>query len=263
MKQVEALTSSDFEQRITKPRILLFDIETAPIVAAVWSYYETNVVWTIEDWYMLGFSAKWLGGKQITRVLPDYKGYKPGSTDDKQLVGDLYDLIESADYVVAHNGDQFDVKKSKARFVKHGFDPISIRSYCTKKMCKRNFGFSSNKLDEVARFLGLGQKIPTDKSLWQGCIAGDMKAWNKMARYNAMDTRLLEQVYLHLRSWDKMHPNLNVIQNREVQGCPTCGSTEFVKKGFGYTTTGRRQEYKCVPCGRRYSGKHQKISDYR
>src|SRR5690242_6891623 len=97
------LFSDDFE--IRQPRILCFNIETAPIVAAVWNFYQTDVIWTVEDWYMLGWSAKWLNGEQVTRMQPDYPGYVPGSRDDKALVTELYALIEKADFVVAHNGD--------------------------------------------------------------------------------------------------------------------------------------------------------------
>lgn len=260
--KIENLTSADFEQRITKPKILCFDIETAPIMAAVWRYYETNAVWVEQDWYMLGFSAKWLGGKQITRMLPDYKGYKPGVPDDKALVTELYELIDSADFVIAHNGDAFDVKKSKARFVVNGLPPIHIHSYCTKKMCKRSFGFTSNKLDEVARTLGIGRKLHTDKSLWQGCMTGDETSWRKMARYCAMDTRLLESVYLHLRSWDIRHPNMNVLMNRS-DGCPNCPSKEYIVNGYSYTSTGRRIRYQCKACKHTFAGRHSKITDLR
>lgn len=254
------LFSDDFE--IRQPRILCWDIETAPIAAAVWNYYETNVVWTIEDWYILGWSAKWIGGSQITRMLPDYAGYKPGSTDDKACVTELYHLIEQADIIVAHNGDQFDVKKSKARFVKNGLPPIVPQSYCTKKMAKRCFGFSSNKLDEIARFLGIGRKIQTDKSLWQGCIAGDKSSWAKMARYCAQDTRLLEKVYLALRSWDKQHPNLNVLMNRPA-GCSKCGGTNIQRRGYVITRTGRYPRYQCQKCGGWSQGKHAKTTEIR
>jgi DNA polymerase III epsilon subunit-like protein len=254
------LFSDDFEVR--KPRILCWDIETAPIMGAVWRYYETNVVWIEQDWYMLGWSAKWLGGEQITRMLPDYKGYKPGVPDDRALVTELHELIQQADILVAHNGDAFDIKKSKARFVKNGLPPISPQTYCTKKMCKRNFGFTSNKLDEVAKFLDIGQKLQTDKSLWQGCIAGDKASWAKMAKYCARDTRLLEKVYLALRSWDRQHPNLNVLMNR-VNGCSKCGGTDIKRRGYRYSPTGRAVRYQCKRCLGYSTGKHTKTSEIR
>ena len=45
------------------PRVLLFDIETAPILGYVWSLWEQNVGLNQihSDWYVLSWAAKWLG----------------------------------------------------------------------------------------------------------------------------------------------------------------------------------------------------------
>lgn len=49
--------------KLTGPRVLLFDIETAPIIAHVWSLWENNVSLNqiVSDWHVLSWSAKWLG----------------------------------------------------------------------------------------------------------------------------------------------------------------------------------------------------------
>lgn len=53
-------------------RVLLFDIETAPIIGPSWQIRESDVLWVIQDWYMLCFSWKWLGEKK-THVLRHYE----------------------------------------------------------------------------------------------------------------------------------------------------------------------------------------------
>ena len=264
LKKVNVPAAQDYEYKYQDPRILCFDIETAACTGRFWSRpWETSIVRIVSDWSLISWSAKWLYGKQTTKALCDYPGYKPGNMDDRALVKDLYDLIEQADIIVAHNGDRFDVTRSNARFIVHGFDPIRKKSVDTKKLAKKYFGFTSNKLDDIARLFNLGTKIPIHYEIWEGCEAGDAKAWAKMKKYNAHDTRLLERVYLKFRPWDAGHPNLNVIAGRDTQGCPSCGSTDYQKRGFNYTTTGRRPEFKCKSCGRRYTGKHQKISEFR
>src|SRR3990167_3818406 len=47
------------------PKILLFDIETTPNLAYVWGKYEQDVIQYKSEWYMLSWSAKWLGGPKI------------------------------------------------------------------------------------------------------------------------------------------------------------------------------------------------------
>ena len=63
--------------------IFLLDIETQPLVIYSWGVYEENAIEVKEQWQLLSFSAKWLGGKQITKGLCDYKGYRPGGNDKK------------------------------------------------------------------------------------------------------------------------------------------------------------------------------------
>ena len=263
--RVETLTSSDFEIKARTPKILLFDIETAACEGKFWrSPWQTNIIRIINDTHMISWSAKWLGGKQITRALPDYEGYTPGSRDDKALVTELHELLEKADLVIAHHGDKFDIPYSNGRFVVNGLLPTrKYKSYDTRAAAKRRFGFTSNKLDDIARSLGIGTKIPIHYEIWEGCERGDTKAWNIMRKYNAHDVKLLEEVYLKFRAWDQTHPNLAVIKNTGTECCPSCGQSEVRKRGWNYTPTGRRQEYSCNNCGRRFSGRHQKVTDYR
>lgn len=262
--QTEALTSSDFEVITRKPRILIFDIETAPCVGEFWSRpWQTNIIRIIHDTHMIGFSAKWYQGKQITRCLADYKGYKPGSRDDKALVTELRELIDQADVCVAHHGKKFDFPYTNGRFVVNGLAPArNYKPYDTRERAARLFKFTSNKLDDIARMLGLGAKIPIHYDTWVDCSQGDPKAWKRMKTYNAHDTKLLEMVYEKFKPFDSQHPNMNLLLN-QAEGCPSCGSQNKQKRGFGYTTTGRRQEYQCMNCDRRFSGKHQMITQYR
>jgi hypothetical protein len=259
--KIEALTSADFEVApVREPKILIYDLETAPLVGFSWTKFDATIIEFIHESYILTWSAKWLGGKHVTKGLPDYPNYEVDPRDDRALVKELYDMVEQADIIVAHNGDKFDVKRMNARFLIHGFQPT--HKYITRdtlKMVKAKFNFPTHGLNDLGERLGFGKKIKTDFSLWKGCLAGDMAAWRKMKRYNRRDVELLEQVYLLLRPWDASHPNLNVYAGRE-SGCGKCGHPTLQSRGFHYTKTGRRPEYRCGKCGASMSGPHQAIA---
>ena len=227
-------------------RILLFDCETFPNVAYVWGKYDQNVVRFKQETCMASFVAKWLDEKHIiSKALPHYAGYLPGSYDDKALVKDLWNLLDQADAVVAHNGIDFDVKVANARFLAHGFPPPSpFRSIDTKREMKKVARVNSNRLDDLGVYFNFGRKIKTDFDLWQGCIDGDMKSWRQMLKYNVKDVLLLEKLYLRLRPWMKTHPNLGIIS-----ACPKCGSKKIHWRGLGCTSTVTYKKFQCQDCG--------------
>lgn len=231
------------------PRILLFDIETTPVNAYVWQLWDTNVIKVVKDWNMLCFAYKWLGEKETHVVaLPDFKArYKANKSDDLDVCVSLWKLLNEADIVIAHNGDAFDIKKANARFIMNGMPPPS--SYVqidTKKIAKKYFNFSSNSLKDLARYFGVKQKADAGGfGTWEGCMAGDKKAWEHMKEYNKQDVVVLEEVYLTMRPWMNRFP----VTNNSLQ-CPKCASKKMQKRGFERTVTGiQYQRYHCQDCG--------------
>lgn len=234
----------------------MYDLETFANKAFVWGKYEQDVIAYIQEGYMLSWSAKWLDGKQITKGLCDYKGYKPNSNDDKALVSELHDLISQADIVIAHNGDRFDVKKMNTRFIYHKLQPPEpYRTVDTLKIARNKFAFNSNKLDDLGHFLEVGRKLKHPGfDLWLGCEKGDPKSWDLMKKYNKQDVLLLEKIYLKLLPWITNHPNITVLQ--ETKGCPNCGSDNLQKRGLGFSNKTKIQRYQCFSCGSWTQGKY-------
>lgn len=235
-----------------KPKILLFDIETAPAKGWFWGVWETNVIEVEEHGYMLSWSAKWLDEKRvITRTLADYRGHKANSSNDKKLVQELAELIDTADLVIAHNGDRFDILTTNTRMLVNGLKPLSpAKTVDTLKVARNKFKFMSNKLDDLANILGIGRKLPhTGKNLWFGCMNNDPKSWAIMRKYNEQDVRLLEAVYLKMLPWITKHPVLSHEHGLKCSN-PTCGSTHLQKRGFQRTETTLKQRYQCQSCGK-------------
>lgn len=236
----------------TKPRILSLDIECTPIKGWVWGPYEQNLIRTIQDWYMLSFAYKWVDEKTThVKALPDYKGYKKGSCNDRALVTDLAELFNQADIIIAHNGDAFDIKKSNARFLAHGIPvPSHYRTIDTLKVARKHFKMTYNKLDTLGEYLGVGKKLPhAGFDLWEGCMNGDPNSWKTMKAYNKQDVVLLEEVYLKLRPWIDNHPNLLTFSEEETVGCTNCASTDLVSHGFRFAQGTKYRRLQCGECG--------------
>lgn len=224
-------------------KFLFYDLETGPNLAYVWGKYQQDVIAFKEEWELLSFSYKWLGEKETYAI-------GRNTHTEEELVKVLHGLFDTADTVIAHNGDSFDQKMANAKFIQFGLTPPSpYRSIDTKKVAKRYFRFTSNKLDDLGSRLGLGRKVETGGfSLWLGCMAGDEKAWKKMLRYNKQDTKLLERIYLKFRPWIENHPAINILEG--VDGCPKCGSNKLEKRGTRKVNkTSTVQRYRCKNCG--------------
>lgn len=235
-----------------KPKILLYDIETMANLAYVWGKYEQDVIAVKRHWYMMSFAYKWLGEKQTyVKALPDFPMYKKDQYNDKELVESLWKLFDEADIIVAHNGNDFDIKKTNARFIKHKLRPPSPSKYVdTKLEAKKYFKFDSNKLDDLGDYFNIGRKINTGGfELWLGCEAKDKKSWAKMKKYNVNDVILLEKVYNEMLPYMKTHPNLN-LYNGTTHNCPNCGSIHNQKRGLAIVgRTMIAQRYQCKDCG--------------
>jgi len=252
---VPTSTLNDFLLKYAPPRdkkILIFDIETAPMEVYAWSLWDkyTGHDFIIQDWTVLTWSAKWLGSDGILNA-----SVSPSDPrDDFDVCEALWQLLDTADYVVAHNGDKFDINKMNTRFLMHGLpEPNVFKSIDTLKVAKRKFKFSSNRLDHIGSVLVDEKKIKHEGfSMWKKCLAGDADALKDMVKYNDQDVLLLEKVYLKLRGWDSLHPSLTVRDDTSEEIlCPTCGSDEMVPTGrFAQTQTGIYATHRCGQCGK-------------
>lgn len=242
------------------PKIALFDIETAPSLGYFWGkLWETDIVGVKEPWYMLCFSYKWLGnGKMHTHSLREYPHYKNNLQDDRRLIKDLHKLFDEADILIAHNGDRFDIRKTNARFIKHGLrPPAPYKTVDTLKVARRFFQFESNRLNDLGQYLGIGKKLPTTgMDLWRRTMSGEKTAWDTMEHYNRRDVRLLERVYNRLLPYMANHPNLEIYGENGC--CPTCQSLKVERRGIYVARTRKYQRYHCDECGHWFQGAYIK-----
>jgi uncharacterized protein YprB with RNaseH-like and TPR domain len=237
----------------TGPRILFFDIETAPIIAHVWGLFDQNVGLNQikADWHALSWAAKWIDEDKV--MYADQRKAK-NIENDKELLRGIWQLLDEADIIVTQNGKAFDVKKLNARFVIHGFQPpSSFKHIDTLRLARKHFGFTSNKLEYLSHTLNkkykklVGNREFDGFNLWKQCLAGNIKAWREMETYNKYDVLSLEELYKRLIPWDSS-VNFNLYNDSNDNSCK-CGSKSFRKWGFAYTASGKYQRIKCNKCG--------------
>ena len=237
---------------MTQPKLLLLDLETSPLITFAWEIYEANAIKVIHDSQILCFAYKWLGDKSVKVIgQDDFKGYKPGVNNDKDVVQALWGLFNEADAVIAHNGRNFDTKVAQARMMVRGLNPPApFKQIDTKLVAKRYGRFTSNKLDDLGKTLELGQKLETGGfKIWEGCLAGDKKSWHKMKKYNKQDVALLEQLYIRLRPWIENHPSMGLMSG-EADACPKCGEGPMkLSKKRRYAKVGWAIQSQCQACG--------------
>ncbi len=235
-------------------KILLLDIETAPSIGYIWNLWQEvgNYSFIDRDWFILCWAAKWLGDKKIHHsALPDFTNYSKNRENDKGVLLKLWSLLDEADIIIAHNGIKFDRRKINARFIINGMTPPSpYKVVDTLDVARKEFSFTSNRLNDIAQFLKLGKKLDTGGfGLWKKCLAGDRKAWKKMVDYCKHDIVILEKVYLALRPYILQHPNVSVYLDADRAVCPKCGSPKIQYRGYCFTTTSKFKRFSCTNCG--------------
>jgi hypothetical protein len=246
------LNSISSVEGISSHRVLLFDIETLPMEVLVWGLYKQriNPDSVIRDWCCLGWAAKWLFEPEVVSDILTPK--EALEHDDRRILSGIWNLFDEATIVIAHNGDQFDIRKLNMRFLKHGMKPTSpYQSIDTLKASRRAFSASSHKLDYMAQMLCGSAKIQTNYDLWKRCSRGEGDALKEMERYNRQDVRVLEDFYVYIRPWIKSHPNMGVYTTSEFDNhiCPTCGSDRTKDSGEYNTIANRYRAFRCLDCG--------------
>lgn len=234
------------------PRILILDIETAPVYGAVWSLWKQNIgINQIKnDWFIMSFCAKWYGERKVTYL---DQSRATDVEDDTLLLNRLHQLLNEADFVVAHNGKRFDLKKINARMIEQGFSPYSpVTVIDTLLEVRKVAAFTSNKLEYLTDKLCETKKSKHEEfpgfELWRQCLLGNKRAWRAMRQYNEEDVLSLEELYTKLRPWMEGHPNVATFVHPDEPACPKCGG-KVNAKGYRYTVSGQYTRYQCTCCG--------------
>lgn len=232
----------------TKRRRLFFDCEVSPNIGFFWqSGYKLQIgpQNIIKERALICICYKWEDEKETHSLNWDAKQC------DKKMLQAFVKVANEADELVGHNGDKFDLAWIRTRCLFHEIEMFpTYTTIDTLKVARSKFKFNSNKLDYIGKFLGIGQKIKTDFSLWTDIVLKkDKIAMDKMIKYCKMDVVLLEKVFKKLSSHIIAKTHYGVIFGGDRGSCPECGSTELVRRGTKVSATGvKKVQYQCSTC---------------
>lgn len=236
---------------MTGPRILLLDIENSAHKADVWQLYDANIPLNMlrEPGHVMCFAAKWRGAKTVEFRSEFHDGHD-------EMIGRAWHLIDEADAVCHYNGNRHDIPHlNRAFFLADLGPPSPAKNIDLYQVVRNKFKFASNKLEHIAAQAGVGGKLSTGGyELWLKCLAGDVKAWQRMRRYCKQDVVLLEPLLDKLLPWITNFPAVGLWSGLE-DSCRNCGGTELEKRGFARTAISTFQQYRCHACGAWSRGK--------
>lgn len=252
----ERLSAGPVRARVRQARILTLDIETTPNLAWVWGQWGQNISLDqmVDQTRMMCFVAKWYDEDEGMFFGED-------TMSREQMVRKAWALLDEADIVVHFNGKTFDMKHLNREFLLLGLTPPRpYREVDLLQVVKRQFRFTSNKLQNIVTQLGIGSKTPhTGFQMWIDCMNGDREAWKLMKKYNLQDVRVTEMLYDYLRPWIPGHPHLGLFEGREWC-CPNCGHKKLKRNGTVKTAVTVYANYVCNKCGKQIRANHRKAA---
>jgi len=227
---------------------LFYDIETSYFIVSAWRMGEQRLGphQIIKHPEIICISWKWEEEDKVYRVSWNE------DQSDKELLEKFIPELNKANQIVAHNGDRFDLKWIRGRAIFHDIK-VNPRyeTIDTLKIAKSQFKFASNKLDELGKFLGVGEKIETNYALWDRIILSkEPEALEEMGLYCDEDVRLLERVFEKLRPYGKAQFNYGKLYGDHNFACPECGAlTPRVTKAYTTPMGVRRYYLQCKAKG--------------
>ena len=256
LTQEEHLQLVKFKDELENNRVtkrLFFDIETSPMIVYSWRVgYNLNIPYgnIIEDWKIITICYKWEGDNTVYSLKWDKKH------NDKQLLIDFIKIANQADEIIGHNGDRFDIKKVRTRCIYHRVPMFpKYRTLDTLKKARSGFAFDSNKLDAIAKFLGVGAKLEHEGfEMWVKCMHNDEDALKKMIEYCMVDVVVLEDVYTAMQHYIKPNSHAGVANGGAKYSCPICGNEEIELIKNDVTEKGTiSRVVKCKHCTHHYN----------
>ena len=238
-------------------RRLYFDLESSPNIGFFWqSGYKLNIGTEniIKERAIICICYKWEGEKETHYLTWDAKQC------DKKMLERFVKVANSADELCGHNGDRFDLAWIRTRCLFHGISMFpNYTTIDTLKISRSKFKFNSNKLDYIAKFLGVGKKIKTEFGMWKDIVLHkDKVAMDKMVKYCQMDVVILEKVFKALQTHIPAKTHYGVIMGEDRGSCQECGSYSLeVNKHLISASGVKKIKYRCTNCGK-YSTKVDK-----
>lgn len=232
---------------------LYWDIEIVPNMGTFWeSGWRCRVPWTniTKERQIVCIAAQWEHGKRIMSW--DWGD----DMDDGDLLRSFAEVANTADELVAHNGDRYDKRMFAGRCLKHGIllDP-NIKQFDTFQVAKRRFKLNSYSLAYIAHYCGIkATKSDMEYEDWIRVLEGNKTALRKMVKYCKQDIVVLREVYDKIAPYHNPKTHIGVLNRLDRWTCPHCASDRVHQSKRRPSAAGIvRYQFQCQSCGSYYS----------
>lgn len=245
--------------RIAEPRILIFDIETAP--ARLWGH----TLWDpVRSWerveqppWILGIGLRWLDA-DLAVWTDARRGYR-------DMLITVRDAIAQCDVLVGFNSARFDYPWLLWEWERLGIQPPPptfrhvdlLKTLRKMKPLSRSLGYVSHQLG-----LDTTKGSAGGFDTWRGCMLGfelqdgvpvltgatDDRAWSQMARYCRQDVDTTAALFVRLLPHLGRQLGMGTLVADGV--CSACGSGRVTALDRPtYTSARAYRAYHCDECG--------------
>lgn len=228
------------------PKILFFDIETTPLLMWGWSTGQQYVTaeQILEDSRITSISWIWDHKKD-----PEHLTWSRDQSDYLMLKK-FVEIANTADLLIGHNGENFDVRHINVRLAKHNLPQLNVRCIeDTLKQTRKAFRLPSYKLSYLVKYFKVGQKMDVSMQVWLDVwLNNDRKQLATMVERSNSDCIILKKLYNRIKPYITTKFNHAIFQNKPV--CPSCGTDRLIKHKIKITRAGKKQQYQCTWCGK-------------
>jgi len=154
----------------------------------------------VHEYFIISWAASYIGsGKIFSACVTQEQAL--GWTD-AEILAPLHDLLSSADILVGHNVDAYDLKRVNTRFLINGWTPITNHDGKQKKtedslkIVRSRFAFEDNTLDALCVKFGIRGKDKITDDDWREVLrTGNPKILAKIDKYCRGDVRNGKKMY--------------------------------------------------------------------
>lgn len=242
------------------PKVLIFDLELAPLIANVYSLWNNNFISHKDlerDFFIYSFAAKFWGEEEIHYF--DNRG-QDNFEDDQDLLIHLSNLINQVDVIVGFNSIKFDMKKLNTRLIINGLPQCKpVKHIDLYRIAKEKFSFTSNSLAYLSKTLTphtekLSHSKYPGKEMIKECLRGNLDAWKENEEYNKQDVRATEALLDIMLPWSGRAINLALFKDEPE-------NLDMWKHiGYTYTNTGKYKLYRHKETGKYMRGRVNQFS---
>lgn len=133
-----------------------------------------------------------------------YPTWNHHRSDDKRIVKDIIEELDSYDIIIAHNGQYFDKAFLNAKCVKYGIFPrLRFKKFIDPVLvARRHMKVGRRSLAALSGFLDVDlEKSPLKVQYWvRASHDGDRTAMQYICMHCEMDVKVLESVYTKVKN---------------------------------------------------------------